>query len=242
MTAIASLEVAVGVRLRVALIAAILSARSPARPAILPAWMSRGLAPTEICLALTVGVVLADSSIVTLALPSILREYDATVFGVSWVLTAFNIVLALLILPGVRIARRAPRVGWAAGLAIFVGASSPARRPGPRGADRGSGRPGSRRCPRGRLRDRDPGPAARQPRARRADVGSGGERSVSRSARPLGGVLTQLLDWQSIFYLQIPLLLLIPVATTSGPLPAEPGPTAARSPPRGRRSHCSRRA
>ena len=39
---------------------------------------------TEVSLALTVGVVLADSSIVTLALPSILREYDATVFGVSW--------------------------------------------------------------------------------------------------------------------------------------------------------------
>ena len=78
---------------------------------------------TEVSLALTVGVVLADSSIVTLALPSILREYDATVFGVSWVLTAFNIVLALLILPAVRIARSHPRAGWSAGLALFVAAS-----------------------------------------------------------------------------------------------------------------------
>ena len=85
---------------------------------------------------MTVGVVLADSSIVTLALPSILREYDATVFGVSWVLTAFNLVLALSILPAVRIARLHPRGGWAAGLAIFVAASIACAASGPAAAAR----------------------------------------------------------------------------------------------------------
>ena len=67
----------------------------------------------EILLALTVGVVLADSSIVTLALPSILQEYDATVFGVSWVLTALNVVRRSD--PARRqIGRSHPRSGWTA--------------------------------------------------------------------------------------------------------------------------------
>ena len=68
--------------------------------------------------ALSVGVVLADSSIVTLALPDVLAEYDTTVFGVSWVLTAYNIVLAASILPVVRLTRRTHRP-----------ASAPIRRP-----------------------------------------------------------------------------------------------------------------
>ena len=46
------------------------------------------LGSRSIVWALSVGVVLADSSIVTLALPEVLREYDTSVFGVSWVLTA----------------------------------------------------------------------------------------------------------------------------------------------------------
>src|SRR5215213_8427913 len=69
--------------------------------------------------ALSVGVVLADSSVVTLALPDVLGEYDATVFGVSWVLTAYNIVLAASIMPVVRLTRRAPSQAWAVGLLIF---------------------------------------------------------------------------------------------------------------------------
>ena len=73
--------------------------------------------------ALVVGLVLADSSIVTLALPDILRAFDTTVFGVSWVLTAFNLVLAVAILPASQLARRLAPPVWAAGLAVFAGAS-----------------------------------------------------------------------------------------------------------------------
>ena len=47
-------------------------------------------------LSLAVGMVLADSAIVTLALPSILRDFDAEVSQVAWVLTGFNLVLALV--------------------------------------------------------------------------------------------------------------------------------------------------
>src|SRR3954470_9214407 len=57
--------------------------------------------------ALTVGLVLADSSVVTLALPAILREFDATVNGVAWVLIAFNLALALFALGGAWLAHRA---------------------------------------------------------------------------------------------------------------------------------------
>src|SRR3954465_4837240 len=53
-------------------------------------------------LALTVGLVLADSSVVTLALPSILRDFDASVNAVAWVLIAFNLARALVALPGAR--------------------------------------------------------------------------------------------------------------------------------------------
>ena len=57
-------------------------------------------------LAAAVGLVLADSSVVTLALPDILREFDATVSEVAWVLTAFNLVLALAAVPAARWTRR----------------------------------------------------------------------------------------------------------------------------------------
>ena len=50
-------------------------------------------------LALTVGFVLADSAVVTLALPDILQNLGGTVAQVAWVLIAFNLVLALVVVP-----------------------------------------------------------------------------------------------------------------------------------------------
>ena len=77
----------------------------------------------ELVWSVAVGLVLADSSIVTLALPDVLREFDTTVFGVSWVLTAFNIVLAAAILPASRLARRMAPRAWVGGLVVFAGSS-----------------------------------------------------------------------------------------------------------------------
>ena len=48
-------------------------------------------------IAVTVSLVLADSAVVTLALPDILRHLDTTVGQVAWVLIAFNLVLLSLI-------------------------------------------------------------------------------------------------------------------------------------------------
>src|SRR5918994_7828003 len=50
-------------------------------------------------LAVTVALVLADSAVVTLALPHILRHLDTTVGQVAWVLISFNLVLGLAAVP-----------------------------------------------------------------------------------------------------------------------------------------------
>ena len=74
-------------------------------------------------LALAVGLVLADSSVVVLALPQIYRELDTSVAGVTWVLVSFNLVMALAAVPAALVARRVgPGRAAAVGLAIFAGA------------------------------------------------------------------------------------------------------------------------
>jgi MFS family permease len=76
-------------------------------------------------LGLTVGFVLADSAIVTLALPEILRRLGGTVPQVAWVLIAFNLVLALVVVPAAWVcSRRDPAPLCAAGIAVFAGASA----------------------------------------------------------------------------------------------------------------------
>jgi MFS family permease len=74
-------------------------------------------------LGLGVGLALADSSIVTLALPEILGEFDVSITDVAWVLTSFNLVLAALAVPAAYIARRRRRAAFAVGILVFAGAS-----------------------------------------------------------------------------------------------------------------------
>ncbi len=57
-------------------------------------------------LAVGVGLVLSDSSIVVLALPEIYRELDVSVSEVTWVLISFNLVLAACAVPAAALARR----------------------------------------------------------------------------------------------------------------------------------------
>jgi predicted MFS family arabinose efflux permease len=84
---------------------------------------SRSVA-ASLLLALAVGLVLADSSVVTLALPAILREFDSTVNAVAWVLVAFNLALALLALAGARVARGRARTVFVVSLLLFAVASA----------------------------------------------------------------------------------------------------------------------
>jgi MFS family permease len=68
---------------------------------------------------------LADSAIVTLALPEILRRLHGTVPQVAWVLIAFNLVLAIVVVPAAWVLmRRDPAPLCATGIAVFAVASA----------------------------------------------------------------------------------------------------------------------
>ncbi|MBZ5738859.1 MFS transporter [Nocardioides mangrovi] len=84
--------------------------------------MRRAVAPL---LAVTVAMVLADSAVVTLALPDILRHLDTTVTGVAWVLISFNLVLALVAVPtALGFSRARPQLLSAVGIAVFAASSA----------------------------------------------------------------------------------------------------------------------
>ncbi|MDF1602593.1 MFS transporter [Nocardioides sp. YIM 152315] len=84
--------------------------------------MRRAVAPL---IAVAVALVLADSAIVTLALPDILFHLDTTVAQVAWVLLSFNLVLGLVAVPTAIGFRRArPRVLAAVGIAVFATSSA----------------------------------------------------------------------------------------------------------------------
>src|SRR5262245_56451435 len=71
-------------------------------------------------LGLAIGLALADSSIVTLALPDILREFDVEITTVAWVLTSYNLVLAVSAVPASYLARRNPGIAFGAGAVTFA--------------------------------------------------------------------------------------------------------------------------
>ena len=76
-----------------------------------------------VLLGLSVGLVLADSSVVTLALPKILAEFDVEIATLAWALTSFNLALALAALPAAFLARRRPALVFGAGAVAFAAAS-----------------------------------------------------------------------------------------------------------------------
>ena len=74
-------------------------------------------------LGLSVGLVLADSSVVTIALPEILARYDVEIATLAWALTSYNLALALAALPAAFLARRSPTRVFGAGVVLFAAAS-----------------------------------------------------------------------------------------------------------------------
>jgi MFS family permease len=70
-----------------------------------------------------VGIAFADSSIVVIALPDVLRQFDTSITGVAWVVTAYNLALALASLALVLFARRRPVRLLRPGIVLFVGSS-----------------------------------------------------------------------------------------------------------------------
>src|SRR3954454_9605842 len=74
-------------------------------------------------LGLAVALALADSSVVTLALPDIVSRFGVSITEVAWVLISYNLVLAATAVPAAHLVRGRPRLYCATGLLIFAAAS-----------------------------------------------------------------------------------------------------------------------
>jgi MFS family permease len=183
---------------------------------VLPAGVTVRQRPSraEVGLAVAVAMVLADASIVVLALPDMLTALDATVTGVSWVITAFNLAVALAAVPAAIVARRfGPARIEAAGLVVFAAASGAAAVAGSletviaaRCVQAVSG--AAVVCAALELL---PAVAWSQERGVRVWVGAAAVGSAVGPA--IGGVLTQALSWRAVFAVQVPIAIgvLVPV-------------------------------
>jgi MFS family permease len=175
---------------------------------------------------------LADTAIVALALPPILRELDTDVAGVAAVLGVYAVVLALALPPAEWLRGRAgTRAAGIAGVALFAG--------------------GSLAC--GLAENLDVLLLARGVQALGAAGllvtayavladGATGARLwalaalLGTAAGPaLGGALTQALGWRSIFLFQAPAALIaLPGALAAGAPPGHAAPRRERRSPRSR--------
>jgi MFS family permease len=156
-------------------------------------------------LALAVALALADSSIVTLALPRILGRFDVGITTVAWVLTSFNLVLALVAVPCTYIGRRRPDAVFACGAILFAGASLAC------GLAPAFAVLLASRCVQAigaallvvTALELLAEAAGNEARAAHIWVGAG---VVGAAVGPaLGGILTQALGWRSIFLAQVPI-------------------------------------
>jgi MFS family permease len=175
-----------------------------------------GQVPRVAILALAVALVLADSSVVTLGLPSILADLDTTPEGVSWVLTGYNLVLALAALPAARLVglRGAAPVA-AAGLVVFAVASLICAVAGSLGVliaarclqGLGGAAVACAALPLLSAAEHSPGLGARV---------WGASGAVGAALGPAaGGVLTEAFSWEAIFVVQVPIALLCLAGVTA---------------------------
>jgi MFS family permease len=162
--------------------------------------------PRLAALALAVGLVLADSSIVVLALPQIYRELDTSVAGVTWVLVSFNLVMALAAVPAAHLARRiGPGRAAAIGLAVFAGAGIAC------GLSEHLSTLIAARCVQalgGAMAVTavlELLPAALGSERRAVAVWATAGATGAALGPAVGGLLTELVSWQSIFLIQAPL-------------------------------------
>jgi MFS family permease len=180
-------------------------------------------------LLLAAALALADASIVTLALPPIIDELDASVEGAAAVLGVYTLVLAVA-LPFVPRLRVSARLLGTAGGGVFAAASL------------GCGLAGSLEALLV-LRALQAGGAAVVLVAVFAlvDGGGAGRRAWNAAAvfgfaagPALGGALTQALDWRAIFLAQVPIALAGSVAAaTSVDFPAHSADNSTLEPSNG---------
>ena len=166
-------------------------------------------------LGLAIGLALADSSVVTLALPDVLREFDVGLTTVAWVLTSYNLVLALGAVPAAYVARRQPREAFVVGELLFAGSSLAcgfAPSFGVLVAARCFQAAGGALVVTAAL-DLLLETTGDERKAARVWAASGVTGAALGPAA--GGILTELFGWQSIFLAQVPLAL-APLAAVRG--------------------------
>ena len=173
------------------------------------------------------GLVLADASIVTLALPDLLHELDTTVEGVAAVIGAYTFVLCVALLPAWRLAGSVGyrRLGTA-GFVLFALASVACAQADTLGV-----------LLAGRCVQAVGGAGGLLAAFALLHGGERPQRSLWLSATvlsaavgpALGGALTQAFDWRAIFEVQVPLALLGALALGVAPEPAV-APGAGRMP------------
>jgi len=170
------------------------------------------LSPRLTALAVAVGIVLADSSIVVLALPEIYRQLDTSVAGVTWVLVSFNLVMALAAVPAAHLARRiGPGRAAAIGLAIFAGAGLAC------GLSAELSTLIAARCVQAlggaiavtAVLELLPATVGSERRAVAVWAAAGATGAALGPA--VGGILTELVSWQSIFLIQAPIAIAVGV-------------------------------
>jgi MFS family permease len=163
-------------------------------------------------LSVAVGLVLADASIVVLALPEIYRDFDVSVSAVIWVLVAFNLVLAATAVPAAILARRiGPARVTAAGLLLFAlgglfcGLATSLT---PLIAARCLQAVGGAAAVTGAL-ELMPFAVGSERIAARTWATAG---AIGAALGPAaGGLLTELVSWQSIFLVQVPAAVLVAI-------------------------------
>jgi len=165
---------------------------------------SRLTLAATVALAAAVAVAFSDSSIVVLALPDLYVHFKTSIVGVSWVITAYNVVVAVGALALYPFAGRYPRAEAAAGLLLFLGASL--------GCGLAWNLPAlfTFRCIQGFGAALLLAGALPLLRSLTGTIHRGAAVWTTAGAvgvaigPALGGVLTELFDWRAIFFMQAP--------------------------------------
>jgi MFS family permease len=146
--------------------------------------------------------------VVVLALPEIYRDLDTSVAGVTWVLISFNLVMALAAVPAALLARRVgPARTAAVGLAVFAGAGLAC------GLADNLSTLILARCVQALggaaavTAALELLPATVGSERRAATIWASAGATGAALGPAVGGILTELVSWQSIFLLQVPIAL-----------------------------------
>ena len=187
-------------------------ARQPGRPSGRPEGATAGRAIALISVCLGFFVIQLDVTIVNVALPAIQREIGGSLAGLQWVIDAYTLALASIMLTAGSTADRiGARQVFAYGLTAFAAGSAACAAAPALGvliaarALQGVGASALLPCSLALIVHQFPDPPAR---ARALGVW-GGMGSLGVALGPvIGGVLVSLVGWRSIFLVNVPICLL----------------------------------